>query len=251
MEYSEYGLETIHNDLLNLLKSFDSLCRNNNILYSLYAGSLLGAVREKGFIPWDDDVDVIMVYEEYVKLQSIIKGNNEYYIDTEDAWVPRFRRKSQTNGAFIDLFWLTNAPAGKMAFTCKITRLKILQGMLKKYKSERELSAKYKILMFGARTLGSLFPRAFLLRRYKAISLKDENKMTKLFSIPNAAFSYLKYTFDKQKYGKDYDDIDFEDMKAMTIRSWDYVLKTVYGTDYMTPPPKKDRVRTHANQIKI
>ena len=85
MEYSEYGLETIHNDLLNLLKSFDSLCRNNNILYSLYAGSLLGAVREKGFIPWDDDVDVIMVYEEYVKLQSIIKGNNEYYIDTEDA----------------------------------------------------------------------------------------------------------------------------------------------------------------------
>ena len=75
MEYNEYGLETIHNDLLNLLKNFDGICRNNNIVYSLYAGSLLGAVREKGFIPWDDDVDVIMVYEEYVKLQSVIKGN--------------------------------------------------------------------------------------------------------------------------------------------------------------------------------
>ena len=249
MKKNEYGLQFVHEDLLELLKSFDSICRTNNIEYSLYAGTLLGAIREKGFIPWDDDADVIMVYREYVKLVKIMKNNDKYYIDTTDAWVPRFRRKNEKNGAFIDLFWLSNAPENTVSFQIKISELKILQGMLKKYKSEKEISKLYQVLLWGTKTIGSLFSRSSLLKKYRTISLRNERQQSSMYSIPNAAFSYLKYRFDKKTIGNKYTDIIFEDQLLRTFTSWDYILKTVYGTDYMTPPSQKYRVRSHANQM--
>lgn len=248
---NEYGMDIIHSELLDLLKRFDSICRNNGIRYSLYAGSLLGAVREKGFIPWDDDVDVILVHGEFEKLMNVLSEDDEFYIDSEDAWVPRFRRKNKKNGAFIDLFWMTNAPEKETDFKRKIFKLKALQGMLKKYKPEKKISLIYKMLLFGAKTIGMLFPRKYLLDRYNKIALCNEKQDTKLYSIPNAAFFYLKYRFEKNIYGDEYIDLPFEDMQAMAIKSWDYVLRMVYGDDYMTPPDEKDRKRSHANQMNL
>lgn len=70
------NLDELHEALLGLLTEFDRVCREHNLKYSLAAGTLLGAVRHKGFIPWDDDVDVYMArpyYEKFIKLIS--EGN--------------------------------------------------------------------------------------------------------------------------------------------------------------------------------
>ena len=58
--------------LLTLLKEFDSICRKHNITYYLEGGSLLGAVRHKGFLPWDDDIDLCITRSEWKKLLAVI-----------------------------------------------------------------------------------------------------------------------------------------------------------------------------------
>ena len=58
---------------LNLLEQFDKLCRENNLQYFVDSGTLLGAVRHQGFIPWDDDIDVVMFRDDYEKLKIIAK----------------------------------------------------------------------------------------------------------------------------------------------------------------------------------
>ena len=64
---NEYGTLEIQKELLNLLRVFHKFCQDNNIQYSLAWGSLLGAIRHKGFIPWDDDLDVMMDRKNYNK----------------------------------------------------------------------------------------------------------------------------------------------------------------------------------------
>ena len=58
---------------LEILKFFDNFCREHNLKYSLYAGSLLGAIRHQGFIPWDDDADIAMLYEDYKRFIVALK----------------------------------------------------------------------------------------------------------------------------------------------------------------------------------
>ena len=61
--------------LLDLLKIFDKMCRDNGIEYYMTAGSLMGAVRHQGFIPWDDDADVIMTRKNWEKFYELSNQN--------------------------------------------------------------------------------------------------------------------------------------------------------------------------------
>ena len=63
--------QEIRNELIEVLTSFDEFCRIHELRYSLYAGTLLGAVRHGGFIPWDDDLDVCMPRPDYMELLSL------------------------------------------------------------------------------------------------------------------------------------------------------------------------------------
>ena len=66
--------------LLEMLKDIDALCKKHNIRYWLTGGSALGAVRHKGFIPWDDDADIGMLREDYEKFQRVVHELGDAYI---------------------------------------------------------------------------------------------------------------------------------------------------------------------------
>ena len=79
------GVETrkLQRISLEMVKYFDSLCRENKLIYFLCGGCCIGAVRNKGFIPWDDDVDVFMPREDYERLKDVWEDNPKYSIQYE------------------------------------------------------------------------------------------------------------------------------------------------------------------------
>ena len=76
-------LEEYKSCVLSILIRIDKICRDNNIEYYLHGGTLLGAVRHKGFIPWDDDIDIMMTYDSYDKLSNLIQ-KGEYGLNFID-----------------------------------------------------------------------------------------------------------------------------------------------------------------------
>ena len=86
IELSDSDIESVKKIALDILTEIDKICRENNLKYSLASGTLLGAVRHKGFIPWDDDVDIVMLYEDYQKFLEIAnsKLDKKFYIATPE-----------------------------------------------------------------------------------------------------------------------------------------------------------------------
>ena len=74
MDYRECSLQEAQLRMLEMLCEIDRICKKYDIKYWLDAGTLLGAIRHKGFIPWDDDIDIGMIREDYRKFKSIVKG---------------------------------------------------------------------------------------------------------------------------------------------------------------------------------
>ena len=88
------------------LEKIDDICRKNRIKYSLFAGTLLGAVRNKKIIPWDDDADLCMSREEYEKFYNTVvaMNNPSFRIDKTILWVPRFIFSDEKKTVFVDIF---------------------------------------------------------------------------------------------------------------------------------------------------
>lgn len=83
-------VKEIQEEILILLSELDRVCRKNNIKYSLHGGTLLGAVRENGFIPWDDDADITMMREEYNRLiECFNKESKDFMLIESFLHMPR------------------------------------------------------------------------------------------------------------------------------------------------------------------
>ena len=134
-ESYDWGLRPLHDKMLELLTWLHSFCRENGIDYCLAYGSALGAVRHKGFIPWDDDVDIYMTGESYKKFRALfrtLEGESFNYLLQEIEEIdgmctlskiriknttfiePLFEKSNLHQGVYIDIFILHNAPSNSI-----------------------------------------------------------------------------------------------------------------------------------------
>lgn len=243
---------------LELLIEFDRICRKHNIRYTLTGGTLLGAVRHGGFIPWDDDADVSMLRREYEKFKKAceIELDDKYYFqdmqNTEGyRWGYGKLRKKGTlflrehqehmpyaQGVFIDIFPRDGVPDSFLRrkfhkFQCFCIR----KGL---WSEVGKIADKRKIMRIWFRFLNKVLGSRIYNVYYRLVKISNR-RPTKLvrnltFPIPNGKDGYLR------KWYKESTELEFEGHLFMVNKCYKAWLKQEFG-DYMKlPPPEKRKV---------
>ena len=249
---------------LDMLKEFDRVCNENNINYVVIGGTMLGAIRHKGFIPWDDDADICMLREDYEKFKLVKDKLNhdicffqDHTTDPEYRWAYGKLRRTGTKyvrlgqehlkcetGIFIDVFPLDDLPKslpGQMIqdFYCFCCR-KILWAEVGK-----KACGGIKKLWFS---LLSKIPTHYVFSLLNVYIKKSSNKRDRLvrtLCYTSIGKLYYKHPL-KERYGMpkkwftERARYDFENIQVWGHKDYDTVLTFWFG-DYMTPPPEGKR----------
>lgn len=239
------ALQRIQQELLVLLADALRVLEENHIPYSLICGTLLGAVRHQGFIPWDDDVDLVLTRESYQRFAAVYPAQCSpgFFLDVGDTWVPRVRRQEGGQLAFVDLFILDPLPQGRWARLWKLGRLKALQGMLKEDTEYSRFSLGQRLLLRATALLGKPFAKDKKLRWYQQVARTGAPGSPTLH-MANSAFALLGMAFTPQAF-EDPVLVPFQGLQARIPRDSAHILTKLYGPDYMVPPPEDQRVPQH------
>lgn len=245
---NEYGCLEIHNELLKLMKYFHEFCVKNEIKYSMIGGSLLGTVRDNGFIPWDDDIDIMVERKSLKTLIKLIEGSNVLKIK-RTLWVYRVQMNDSVvikNGytPTLDLFMVDNMPDNIKERQIHLFKLYALQGMIKEKPDYSRFTLKNKVLLFSTYYLGKLFSQSFKMNLYDKIAQSKNEVSTQYKAIFYAQFHQLKFLYPKDMMER-VSLHKFENIEVYITDEYDSVLTMTYG-DYMTPPKKKERKPIHS-----
>lgn len=259
MQYRALSLAEIQKEELSLLLQIDAICRKENLRYTLCGGTLLGAIRHKGFIPWDDDIDIAMPrpdFNKFIEIVSSNKGIGEIEIVPDGdfpAYAKFVNKKIKAKEVYVKRMqhlWVDVLPIDALP-----SNDDTLHRMFKQAKRYRDLLALGLVEAEGGKTL--------LKRWLKKIFLPLIIRV----GIPNWGAKQLYSLCTKQSFGstnfvgciswglygpgeryplagfEHLTHVDFEGHMFPAISCWDSYLSGIYG-DYMTLPPENQR-HTH------
>ncbi|MBR4173855.1 MAG: LicD family protein [Lachnospiraceae bacterium] len=254
---------------LSILKDFVKICEENDLKYFLDGGTMLGAVRHQGFIPWDDDLDVGMPrrdYDRFCKLakKSLPKGYflQTYFTDKNypnafaklrkegTEFVESITEKSKMRGGiYIDILPFDNFPEKKSEILSQGFEIELYKHLLiGKHRVYPWMGMKGKKRLFKFLEYAPFYPLAVffdhdhLARKYDSTLKRYNKRTTDRIKEPDLRFAKVVVPAD---CGTDLIDVDFEDGKYLIPNSYDSFLKQLYGNDYMTPPPVESRGGWH------
>ena len=248
------------NVVLRILLCFDEFCKKNNIIYSLYAGTLLGAIRHKGFIPWDDDIDVIMDRENYKKfLLKISEFDNNYEVlpmlydsPIASARMAKIFDKrtcikeigaNNYEGAFIDVFCvLDNKYISKKRNSRYFKKYRLLTNLIEIKKNRININVlkrhgKIQILMSKFISYKRLKKKISKIHCYEGFT--D-------FCTTSFGIEYIL----KKSYFSELIQVEFEGHLFNAPREFDEYLKILYG-NYMEMPPKDKQIPHHLEYMNL
>ncbi|WP_251391948.1 LicD family protein [Mediterraneibacter agrestimuris] len=262
-------------NIYGLLSEFDRICRKYNLQYFLYAGTLLGAVREKNFIPWDDDVDIIMPRKDYEKLDGIIEKelDNRYVWDTMRKraaflnFLPSIKDKESpyqigessdflcSEYAGIDIFIMDNAPQTKWGRIWWYIRLASFYGFGLAHRPVRKFMYPNNYSLFEyfvARTLqifGRFTKLENILKKQKRYAEKynRDGYHTNYIAITSQGPSRVSPFYLPKTIFESTVEFKIRERNFLCPAGWHELLTHMYG-DYMTPPPEKERKNKHIPQ---
>jgi len=249
------NLNDLQKALLVQLIEFDRICRSHDIKYSLHGGTLLGAVREKGFIPWDDDIDITMMRSEYRKLVLALADEpNSFIISSMDT--PRFRFENQNNMEFtyIDVILYDYISEHKWKQSLKTKTILLLRAMrrTKEAMSNTMKEQKHHVvkkLVFGFFYLvGKLIPSKKLKDKwYDSVCEKAFIGTKQLIHRSTDQFNAFRIIYP-ENYMRTFTEMAFEGHLFSVTAHYHEVLASYYGEDYMIPR-REDQSTVH-NAVK-
>lgn len=253
---ASYDIETLHKHILQILLSVDRVCREHDLRYYCWAGTMLGAVRHKGFIPWDDDMDICMPRPDYDRLMAhasewLPEPLEALSIETDANYPGGFGKivnasttlierehSDYVGGIYIDVFPIDGISRHKLMQRLAVARYKAADKLLyflhrNPYKHGHGPSS-WPIVL-----IQKIFSHKWACKQMRA--------------------AYLAYDYGKSDYVLDYDDgvrgvttkrilgtpqpVEFEGHTVMGVEHADEYLSQKYG-DYMKVPPH-DNQRQH------
>lgn len=270
----EIGLEEHKKIALDILKAVDCICKKNNIQYFLAYGTLLGAVRHQGFIPWDDDIDIQVPRQDYNRFLNIFneqalsngyehlkvvspydKGALHTHIKVIDTRTVKIEkgfdyRKYEPLGIDIDVFPIDGLPDDEKVCD-EINKQKLV------------LYLKFQRFVIDVQSRSF---KGILYTYYIQMMCRIKNE-TKQRLVEKADEISMKYPYESANYvgsvcsvyspakirhlRTDYEnaiDVQFEDGVFKAPSGYDNILRTIYG-DYMQLPPLKEQITHHINNV--
>ncbi len=239
---------------LDLLEQFIKVCKKYNLNYSMCGGSLLGAVRHDGYIPWDDDIDVMMLREDYEKLCKVAdkEFKKPYFFATsfnDTKFIPHAQLKNLDTTAidhaddeieynkciFMDIFVFDKIPESRLKQKIQKTRMAIRRKYFNSYyfsdiKTNSFSGKIFRAFIRFTKKFGS-FDKKY--NKYRKIAMKYDKTNSPLISNPEFVAAYEKDINLVSDY-TDLIDHKFEYLTVKIPKNYDLILTKMYG-DYMKP----------------
>ncbi len=249
---------------LGMIEELDRVCRKYDIKYVIFGGTMLGAVRHKGYIPWDDDADIAMLREDYEKLKQHLDELNpdicyfqDHKTDSGYRWgYAKLRRTGSTyirvgqehlkgkTGIFIDVFPMDDIPNNLFGQMLQDFHCFCLRKVLWSEVARVNKKGFWKVWF----TLLSKIPTGFVYKQLDWYSKKSKNNSSnrvRTLLFPSTGKLYKKNPIN-ERYGMpkewflDREEYEFEGKKFYGTKDYDTALKYIYG-DYMKLPPENQR----------
>lgn len=263
-------INNIHKVLLGMLKDFNDLCIENQIEWSLAGGSILGAIRHQGFIPWDDDVDIHMKRKDFEKLHSLLQTHPSECFDLKTPGDPGYIfhfpklykkgtvfREIQSNDEnpnqiFMDIFILEDIPNSKLqkkihGFQCEFfllvvsaLRVYACKETMLKYSSHNEVARKEILKRCKIAKFFRFRSLQWWLKRADQCFSKYHDDTTILLGDPTGAGHYFRELYRREIIGKQ-KIVKFENLQLPVPIKAEELLCQRYGDDYMVLPPMNKR----------
>lgn len=243
---SELSLKETQAIITDILKDIDDFCRRHSIRYSLAYGTMLGAVRHRGFIPWDDDADIFMLREDFDRFIKEYKSNRYHLLfqpgSKEKFIVSGYAKVCDPTtkvinhpmtcsyGVFVDIFPLDFVPENPKTQHERMHLLRKFTNRLY-HRQKKDLIS---IIKSHGKSLEKWWEKC------NETIHSEEFSKSPLVAHGLGAQNYK--TILPVKWFDNLKEISFEGHNFMGFSETDKYLSMVYGTDYMTPPPPEERI---------
>ena len=259
---NDYGNLELHQVFLEAMVDFHELCQKYNLRYCLHGGTCLGAIRHKGFIPWDDDVDIAMLREDYDRFLIIAQAElgDRYTVQTyktEKTMLTNVMKirindsgysaegEEGNNAAFLDIFPMSDVPNAKWLQSLQ-NKLAIFVNNIVYTKNGyiTPTSVKAKLVLGTLSKLNRVFlgnVLEWIITRFPHRNSQYVNIVATANYCGNTGYAtdlWPKYFFEERE------EVEFCGKQFYITRHWDEYLTRMYG-DYMTPPQEKARSNKH------